>query len=147
MSLTDFAKSIWIALRNVRRKPAYALTCVSVLAFGLGTCTAVFSALYSSVLKPLPYPEAGRLVSIHNRFPRLNLPSMGASAADYGVLNESRALFSDVGAYYFLDLSRGEIEVPEKVNAVAVTASLLRTLGVRPVIGRSFNDAEERVNG
>ena len=147
MWFIDFVYNIRIVLRNARRRPVYALTCVSVLAFGIGTCTTVFSALYSAVLKPLPYPEAGRLVSIQNRFPSLNLPSMKVSAADYGVLSESRALFRNVGVYYFLDLSRGGIEIPEKVNAVAVTASLLQTLGVQPVMGRSFNDFEGRANG
>src|SRR5215831_9616205 len=146
MLLSDLGNSIRIAFRTVWRRPAYSLTRITVLAVGLGACTAVFSALYSAGFKPLPYPEAGRLVSIHYRFPRLNLPSMGGSAADYGALSENRTLFSDVGAYYFLDLSRGAIEIPEKVNAVAVTGSLLTTLGVHPFIGRPFNDAEERVN-
>src|SRR5215467_14160462 len=106
MWFIDFVYNIRIVLRNARRRPVYALTCVSVLAFGIGTCTAVFSALYSAVLKPLPYPEAAQLVSIQNRFPSLNLLNMKVSAADYGVLSESRALFRSVGVYYFLDLSR-----------------------------------------
>jgi putative ABC transport system permease protein len=136
-----------LALRYARQRPAYAVTCITVLAFGLGTCTAVFSALYSAVLKPLPYPDPDRLVLIHNRFPAVHLESMKASPADYATLSQHHELFSSTGAYYFLDLSRGGIEIPEKVNAVAVTSSLFRTLGVQPLLGRSFTDAEERYKG
>lgn len=136
-----------MALRQARRRPVYALACIAVLAFGLGTCTAVFSALYAAVLKPLPYPDPEGIVLIQNRFPSVNLASMKASPADYALLSQHRELFSSVGAYYFLDLSHSGIEIPEKVNAVAVTSSLFRALGVQPVLGRSFTDAEQRYGG
>ena len=51
-----------LSLRYIRQRPAYAITCITVLALGLGTSTAVFSALYSAVLKPLPYPDPDGLV-------------------------------------------------------------------------------------
>ena len=138
---------IRIALRQCRRRPVYAITCIAVLAFGLGTCTAVFSALYAAVLKPLPYPDPGRLVLVHNRFPALHLESMKASPADYAILSEHHELFCSTAAYYYLDLSRSGMEIPQKVNAVAVTGSLFRTLGVQPVVGRSFTEAEQRYDG
>ena len=50
---------------------SYSLTCIAVLAFGLAANTAVFSIVYSTILKPPPYPEPGRLVVVHNRFPQL----------------------------------------------------------------------------
>jgi predicted permease len=136
-----------LAFRQAKRRPAYALTCIAVLAFGLGTCTAVFSALYSVVLKPLPYPAPDRLVVVHNRFPGSRLQSMGASPADYFNLSRNRELFADAGAYYFLDLNLTGIEVPRKVNAVAVTSSLFSVLGAQPLLGRVFNDGEQRYRG
>lgn len=145
------AVAVWnnvrMAFRQAWRRPVYALSCIALLAFGLGTCTAVFSALYSAVLKPLPYPDPDRLVMIQNRFPSVHLDSMKASPADYATLGRQHDLFSATGAYYFLDLSRSGIEIPEKVNAVAVTSSLFRTLGVQPVLGRSFTDVEQRYGG
>ena len=136
-----------LALRYARQRSAYVVAWITVLAFGLGTCTTVFSALYSAVLKPLPYPDPDGLVLIYNRFPAVHLPNMKASPADYAALSRHQELFSSTGAYYFLDLSRSGIEIPEKVNAVAVTASLFRTLGVQPLVGRSFTDAEQRYRG
>ncbi len=134
-----------LALRQARKHLGYSLTCVAVLAFGLAATTAVFSVLYSTILKPLPYPESDRLVAVHNRFPQL--PRMGTSPLDYIELREHHELFSDAGAYYFLDLTRTGIERPVKVNAIAVTSSLFDTLGVRPLFGRTFTADEERPQG
>ncbi|MGA3190003.1 MAG: ABC transporter permease, partial [Bryobacteraceae bacterium] len=136
-----------LALRQVRRRPAYALTCIAVLAFGIGTCTAVFSALYAAVLKPLPYPEPDRLVVVHNRFPGSEIQNMGASPADYFNLSQRHELFADAGAFYFLDLNLSGVEVPQKVNAVAATSSLFRTLGALPLLGRTFSEVEQRYRG
>jgi putative ABC transport system permease protein len=136
-----------LALRQVKQRPAYALTCIAVLAFGLGASTAVFSALYSAALKPLPYPEPDRLVVVHNRLPGSGFESMGASPADYLNLSQHRELFAETGAYYFLDLNLSGVEVPKKVNAVAITASLFRVLGAQPLLGRTFTDVEQRYRG
>lgn len=129
------------------RRPGYALACIAVLAFGIGTCTAVFSALYAAVLKPLPYPKPDQLVMVHNRFPDAHFQNMGASPADYTDLGQRKDLFAETGAYYFLDLNLSGVEVPRKINAVAASSSLFRMLGAEPLMGRTFNDAEQRYNG
>src|SRR5438034_149712 len=81
---TYLTTGIWadvrLALRQARRHLGYSLTCVAVLTFGLATTTAVFSVLYSTILRPLPYPDPDRLVVVHNRFP--NLPRLGTSPLD-----------------------------------------------------------------
>ena len=143
--MTGILTDVRIALRQARKHLGYSFTCVAVLAFGLAAATAVFSVLYSTILKRLAYPEPDRLVAVHNRFP--NLPRLGTSPVDYIELREHRELFSDAGAYYFVDLTRTGIERPVKVNAIAVTSSLFDTLGVRPLIGRTFTAAEERPQG
>jgi ABC-type antimicrobial peptide transport system permease subunit len=136
-----------LAIRNVGRRPAFALTCVAVLAIGLGASMAIFSVLYSAVLKDLPYPHPGQLVAVHNRYPQVHLNRIGTSPFDYSDLSAHRELFSDAGVYYFLDLSRTGVDRPRKVNAVAFTASLFRTLGVTPLLGRTFNTSEEQFHG
>src|SRR6266849_11096385 len=140
----DLWADLRLTLRQGRRRPAFWLTCVAVLAFGLGANTAIFSVLYSAVLKPLPYPDPDKLVAVHNRFPQLNLPRLGASPLDYVELREHREIFADAGVFYYLDLSRTGVDRPSKVNAVAFTASLFRTLGIHPLLGRNFNPEEER---
>jgi predicted permease len=143
MSMNDLT----YALRQMRRKPTFAAVVILTLALGLGASTAVFSELYSAVLKPLPYRAPDQLVVVHNRFPQLHLARLGTSPFDYLDLREQRGLFSDVGLYYFLDLNHTGVERPQKVNAVAMTSSLFRTLDVKPLIGRVFTPEEERFNG
>ena len=138
---TDFR----LALREARRHPSYSLTAFAVLAFGLGINTAVFSLLYFAVLKPLPYSNPGQLVAIYNHYPQF--PRLKTSPLDYLDLRAHREIFSDVGVLYFLDLSRGATEHPEKVNAVAVTESLLHALDIKPLLGRTFTPEEERYHG
>jgi len=143
--LSDLWTDLRLALREARRHPSYSLTAFAVLAFGLGINTAVFSLLYFTVFKPLPYTNPDQLVAIYNHYPQF--PRLKISPLDYLDLRAHREIFSDVGVYYFLDLSRGATEHPEKVNAVAVTESLLHTLDAKPLLGRTFTPEEERYHG
>lgn len=59
---------------------AYAFTCIGVLALGIGANAAIFTAVYSVILKPLPFPDASRLVFIWQRFPALPDPPFGRVA-------------------------------------------------------------------
>src|SRR3984885_5956270 len=132
---------------QMRRNPAFTAVVLLTLALGLGASTAVFSELYTTVLKPLPYPSPDQLVAVHNNFPQLHLTRLPTSVFDYLDLREHRELFSDVGLFYFLDLNHTGVDRPEKVNAVAVTSSLFRTLDVKPLMGRTFTPEEERFQG
>lgn len=142
-----FARDFKGALFQMRRNLAFTAVVVATLALGLGASTAVFSELYATVLKPLPYPAPNQLVAVHNHFAQLPLARLGTSPFDLPDLREHRELFSDLGVYYFLDLNHTGLERPERVNAVAMTSSLFRTLGVKPLIGRIFTPEEERYNG
>ena len=74
---TDFR----LAFREARCHPSYSLTAFAVLAFGLGINTAVFSLLYFTVFKPLPYSNPGQLVAIYNHYPQF--PRLKTSPLDY----------------------------------------------------------------
>lgn len=140
-------RDLTCALQQMRRKPTFTVVIILTLALGLGSSTAVFSELYATVLKPPPYPNADQLVAVHNSFPQLHMTRLPTSVFDYLDLRKQGDLFSDVGLHYFLDLNHTGTQPPEKVNAVAMTASMFRTLGVNPLIGRVFTPEEERFNG
>jgi putative ABC transport system permease protein len=127
----------------MRRNPVFSLTVILTLALGLGATTAVFSSLYATVLKAPPYPDPQQLVAVHN----LHLARPHTSAFDYFDLRSERDLFTDLGVYFFLDLSRTGIEQAKKVNAVAMTSSMFDTLGVQPLLGRTFTPDEQRFHG
>ena len=133
--------------REFRKTPLILLSCIAVLAIGIGGATAAFSALYTIVLRPLSYPNPQQLVAVHSQFPRLQMDHSGVSPLDYLDLRQHKDLFSDAGAFFYLDLSRtGQLHA-EKVNALAITSSLLTSFGVRPQIGRSFQPVEEQPGG
>src|SRR5207244_4058298 len=68
------ARDLGIALRTLRKNPGYSLACVAILALGIGANTAIFSVIHAVVLKPLPYPDAGRLVFLWQKFPTMPWP-------------------------------------------------------------------------
>lgn len=138
--------SLQRSLREIGRNPGFSIVVVLTLALGLGATTAVFSELYSVVLKRLPYPDPEQLVAVHNHF-GLEAARMPTSAFDYFDLRAERGLFTNVGVYFFLDLSRTGIEHAQKVNAVTMTSSLFDTLGIKPLMGRTFTAEEQRFHG
>ena len=129
-------------MRYWARKPGTAAIAVLTLALGLGAAGTVFAALWSVVLRPLPYRDPDRLVVLHSRFAEMPLARLGVSRLDYAELSARSDLFSDIGAYQFEDFSRTGVERAEKVNAIAVTRSLLDVLEVKPVLGRLFQPEE-----
>jgi predicted permease len=129
-------------MRYWSRRPGTLLLAVVTLALGLGAATTFFAALWSVVLRPLPYADPGRLVVIRNRIPEANLLHLPASLLDYGQLSARPDIFSGVGGYYFLDLTRTGIEHAQRVNAVAATRTLLAVLDVKPILGRYYSGDE-----
>src|ERR671921_3018272 len=71
------------ALRTLRKQPVFTLIAVLTLTLGIGANTAIFSLLYQALLRPLPYPDADRLVFIWNSYPLMGLPQAAVSIPDY----------------------------------------------------------------
>jgi len=130
------------ALRALRKQPIFTLVAVLTLAMGIGANTAIFSLLYQILLRPLPYPQADRLVFVWNTYPGSNLPQASVSIPDYidrsmqAPALQSATLFTTRGAN--LDAAGR----PEQVRALAVTPSFFPTLQRWPFLGRGFTEAE-----
>ena len=71
------------ALRSLRKQPVFTLVAVLTLTLGIGANTAIFSLLYQTLLRPLPYPNADRLVFIWNSYRGINLNQASVSIPDY----------------------------------------------------------------
>src|SRR5262245_63685423 len=71
------------AIRALRKQPLFTLVAVLTIALGIGANAAIFSLLYQILLRPLPYPDADRLVFIWNTYPGSNLPQASVSIPDY----------------------------------------------------------------
>jgi putative ABC transport system permease protein len=137
------------ALRALRRSPAYTLTCIAVLALGIGANAAIFSVIYSVILKPLPYPDPSHLVMVWERFPNMpDPPGSRIQVTHYSYLAWQRqnTVFSDMAAFRDASLNETGIEHPDHVVTGFASANLFPLLGVRARIGRLFTSAEERKN-
>lgn len=137
------------ALRSLLRSPAYALTCVAVLALGIGANAAIFSVVYSVILAPLPYPDASRLVFIWERFPPLPDPPFGrlpVTHKNYLEWKRQSTVFSDMAAFGETKLLEAGLDHPQRVSAGFASANLFPMLGAQARIGRSFQPQEERKN-
>jgi len=136
-----------IAGRSLRKRPGFALTCIAVLAIGLGAVTVMFTTLNGVVLQPLPFPDSERLVWAWAVTDRGNDNSI--SALDYFDYRDRCSSFSSLAAQLVwrpgMVITGGD--EPVRVVTSTVSPNLFRTLGVAPVLGRSFTAAEEAVDG
>jgi hypothetical protein len=132
-----------LALRSIRLNPKYSITLITILAVCLGANMAVFSIVYSVLLRPLPVPESDQIVLMWNRYPKAGGGESGWSAAgDYfdrirGVtaMND-HAMFNY--AYQVLESQADS----ERIRGMVATPSLFKLLRVTPALGRTFDEAE-----
>jgi putative ABC transport system permease protein len=135
------------ACRSLLRQPSFALTGILTLALGIGATTAIFSAVHAILLRPLPYPEADRIVALTNFWTQTGRRGSTVSAPDFHdwkVQNQSFASFA-----YF---NRGETSVTSKgaadyAFAYAVTPEFFDVLGARAVVGRLLTKEEQQPGG
>src|SRR5438552_4582735 len=128
--------------RILRRAPGFAITAALIVALGIGATTAAFSVTDFAVIRPLPFPDAGQLVKVWERTPGYS--RMELSAANYRDWKRGSTVFAGLGAYYTLAVNMVSKGEPIRVERAAVSADTLPTLGVQPLFGRLFVDADDR---
>jgi len=131
------------ALRMLWQHPAFTAAAVAALALGIGANTAIFSVVNTVLLKPLPYPDADRLVLLLNTSPQGAGP--GASPTKFNLWRRKDAL-QDVSAYRFTVVNLTGDGDPEQVSAGVVSAGFFRLFGAPLVAGRTFSAEEDLPN-
>jgi len=134
------------AVRQLVKNPGFTAITTLTLALGIGANTAIFSVLNTVLLKPLPFHDPDRIMMIWTDNPSYNLGfhELPPSQQDLADWREQAKSFESIAAMgsATIDLKRPEGSV--RVGAVTVTANLFETLGVRPMLGRTFNKEEEQ---
>ncbi len=134
-----------IALRGLRKTPAFTATVIATLALGIGANSAVFSAIDAVLLKPLPFPDSGRLMQVSQTSATASNTLVAATRLEDW--NRLAGAFQSMTGSYSQDDSELSGELPEKLNHALVAPRFLRTLGVSPQLGRDFTPEEERFGG
>lgn len=138
-------RDLHYALRQLRKSPGFTLTAVLTLALGIGANTAIFSVVYSLLLKSLPFHEADRIVNILETHPQL---AKGAEATfpDYQDWRTQQKSFEQVGAYSSLHPNTASLVTDgrsEQVHSVLASGNFFSVLGVAPLLGRTFTERDE----
>ncbi len=136
-----------MALRTLTRSKGYATVTIATLAIAIGANTAVFSVLYSVLLRALPYPEPAKLLDIGrasgSRVESVTYPDFERWRDNSRALTAVAAYFQNTGVSRVTLTSGAE---PESAKAAFVSASFFEVMGVPPRIGRAFTVTEERAS-
>jgi predicted permease len=138
-----FFRDIRQGLRTLRRVPGLVAVAIITLALGMGANTAIFSVIYSVLLKPLVFPEAERVVQVWMAFPERGIDRASWSHGNFWDARDMVSAFEDLGAIEFGDVNLTQMGDPEKLDAVRVNAGFFRALGVAPVAGRVLRPGED----
>jgi putative ABC transport system permease protein len=130
------------ALRSLSATPWFTITAVAVIALGIGATTAAFSVTDFVLIRPLPFTQPDRLVKIWETTPGYS--SMELSAPNYRDWKAAATSFESMGMYHFDELTMMARDEPRRFNGTAVSADLFPTLGVAPILGRTFRPEDDR---
>ena len=139
--LEDLSQDVRNAARLLWKQPAFASTTVLTLALGIGATTAIFSVVYGVLLKPLPFHEPERLVSVRQHAPHGAGTNHGP--ATYLTYRESQNAFEAIGAWDPTEVSITGGGNPERVQGLLVSAATLPLLRVQPIVGRIFGAEDD----
>ena len=135
--LDDARRDAQYAVRVLRRTPGFTAVAVLTLALGIGANSAIFTVVHAVLIRPLPYPEPGRLVGI------VQLHTSGgpefATWPDYTDWRDRAASLESLGGAWNRVYNLTGVEEPERLAGAAATATLFTTLGVAPQLGGTFN--------
>jgi predicted permease len=129
------------AVRMLVKNKGFAVTALLTLALCIGANTAIFSMLYALVIKPLPYQEPARIVEVYNSFPKLGLNKLPSNIVQYVDFKEHAPAFDHLALWRPGEFTLGEESGPTRVAGVSATAEIFQVMGVQPLAGRFFTNA------
>src|SRR4051812_22087676 len=139
--LTDLRYSI----RQLRKAPGFTATALATIAICLGANLAIFAVINSILLRPLPFPNADRLVTIYNTYPKAGVMNDGSSITNYYERRGNIAALSSLSIYMERSEVVGEPGATEQTTVIRTSPEFFATLGLNPAIGRGFTE-EESIN-
>ena len=138
--LADLLTDARYAVRQLIKTPGFTVVAVLTLAFGIGASSAIFSVVNTVMLKPLPYPEAERIVRVFEVVPQYG--RFAVAPASFLDWRQQNTVFERIAAYApGTDTFVGQ-EGPERIPLAAVSWDTFELLGTAPALGRSFREDE-----
>ncbi len=139
------SKDFHYALRTMRKNRIFTLIAISIIGFGIGASTLIFSTVEAVLLRPLPFRRPERLMMVWETHPQI--PQLELSIADFFDFHAQNDVFDGLAAYSFRSLENPVLKTPDlpvRLAATDVSQDLLPVLGIVPMLGRNFLPSEEQ---
>jgi len=141
--LRDFPEDLQYAARLLRKSPGFVATAVLTLALGIGANTALFSVVNGVLLNPLPYPRSEQLVAVYAKTPGFDqAPVVYLNFLDW---QRDTRTFSSMAIYRNQNYNVTGTTEAERLAGYMISASFFPTLGVQPILGRTFRADDDQV--
>src|SRR3954471_13743175 len=132
-------QDIRYGLRLLLKNKGFAAVAILALALGVGANTAIFSLVNGVLLRPLPFPDAERVVYFEGKNPAAGITDSNISFLDFTDWSKQTDLFKHTAAYWNASANLGaDGAEPERVPRAGVTTGFFSVLGVQPFLGRTF---------
>jgi predicted permease len=138
--LETLGQDVKFALRRLGRTPTFTITAILTLALCIGANTAIFAVVDALVVRPLPFPEPERLMTVVNSYPGNGNPHGGPSIPNYFERREAIKAFEKVAIFQSLAATVGEAGQLRRVDTARVTPEFFEALGVSLAMGSMFGD-------
>ena len=144
--LEELLQDLRYGVRMLRKNPGFTLIAVLTLALGIGANTAIFSVVYTVLVKNLPYPQADRLVMVYEdvRLPNYQNSKNEPSPGNFSDWANQNRVFANMAAYRNRSFNLTGDGEPIRVEGELVTSEFFTTLDINPVLGRVFAPEEDR---
>ena len=130
------------AFRTLVKSPGFTATAVMTVAICLGANLAIFAVIDSILLRPLPFPDADRLLTIYNTYPNAGVENDGSSVTNYYERRGNIPALSSLSIFLYRPEPVGEPGSAEQERVMRVSAEFFTTLGAGPAMGRHFTEAD-----
>ena len=138
-------QDVRFGLRMLLKTPGFTVVAIATLGLGIGANTAIFSLVNGVLLRPLPFPNAERIIYFEGKNPAAGITDSNISYLDFTDWSQQTDLFASTAAYWTgtADLS-GDGAEPEAVPRAGVTTGFFSVLGVQPVLGRAIVPEDDK---
>ena len=142
--MQSFLQDISYGIRMLKKNPGVTILAIVALALGIGVNTAIFSVADAFLLRPVPYPNLDRVVTLYETVPQRNIDDNAASPADFDDWKKQTKSFDRLAAFQWYSVNLTGEGNPQRVQAFLVSQNFFDTLSEQPVLGRAFLPEEEQ---
>ena len=144
--MDNLIRDLRLSLRQIRRSPGFAIMTVLTLALAIGATTSIFSLVNAVLLRPLPFPEQSRLVSLLQVEQSAGGPPVPGeiSYPDFFDFRTNQHVFTAIASYRGNNATLTGAGDALQLSSAVVSSDFFRVLGIRPILGRDFITADEK---